>query len=138
LLLNFGSAMNPSGDEDADFARFKQVYPRQEAMFDARKAWRQLRPDAVTVELIFQALEWQTQTPSWQQGFVPRADRWLKGRRWLDEPARPAERPFTASELEQAHAWKRAVHYCPHHPPCETAEACMARYIRKRLRLEAV
>jgi len=47
------------------------------------------------------------------------------------------ERPFTASELEAARTWRRKLGGCGHRGErCSSAEECMARFIRERLRLE--
>src|SRR3990167_1656660 len=73
-----------------DFQIFWDAYPRRHAKKDALKAWRQLRPSTETVQLILEALTWQTQTDQWKRGIIPLAGTYLRGERLEDE------RPITA------------------------------------------
>ena len=74
------------------FARIWAVYPRREARKDALKAWGQVDGER-HVDAILEALAWQTQSDSWQRGYVPYLATYLRGERWTDErPESPAER----------------------------------------------
>lgn len=73
-------------ENDPNWLRFWEVYPRRQAKLDARKAWAQLNPDEALVDCIIQALGWQRQTKQWLEGFIPLPASYLRGRRWEDEP----------------------------------------------------
>ncbi len=56
---------------------------------EAFEAWTALAPSAALMAEIHAALDWQTQQPKWrEQGgkFIKDSCRWLKDRRWEDEP----------------------------------------------------
>ena len=86
--------------DDPGWVRFRECYPRREAMLDARKAWAQLNPDAALVEVIIQALGWQR--PYWERKGEwyepPLPATYLRTRRFEDEPsAQPAVRQMSAA-----------------------------------------
>lgn len=90
-------------EDDRQWLRFWECFPRREAKLDARKAWAQLAPDAALVDSIIHALGWQRQTDCWRRGFVPLPASYLRGRRWEDEP------PATTTGLpdKRLPAWAR-------------------------------
>ena len=53
-------------------------------------AWRSLKPDAGLQQAIVTAVEAQTRSRKWREGYVKAPHRWLKDRNWEDEiPAEP-------------------------------------------------
>jgi uncharacterized protein YdaU (DUF1376 family) len=79
----------PGRVTDPLFARFWTAYPRKVSKAEAWKAWQKLAVDAVLVDRMTRALEWQCQQPGWLKDggrFVPHPATWLNGRQWEDEP----------------------------------------------------
>ena len=69
------------------FERFWKAYPRGEDRQGAVAEWDKLRPDMELMRVMGRALERQKQSEDWQRGIgIPYAVRWLRKRRWEDEP----------------------------------------------------
>lgn len=71
------------------FARFWARYPRHEDRVSAVRVWNRLKPTEKEIDAIFRALDWQTADPNWP---APYACRYLRRRRWTDEPPGAQER----------------------------------------------
>jgi hypothetical protein len=72
----------------SDFERFWEAYPRKDAREDALTVWNALAPTRELVETILAAVAHQKTREDWQREngrFIPRADNWLKGKRWQDK-----------------------------------------------------
>lgn len=72
-----------------DFERVWQAYPRKTGKGAARKRWAKLKPNAVTIQKMLDALAWQRYQPQWlKEGgqFIPHLATWLNQERWDDEP----------------------------------------------------
>ena len=77
------------GDDDPQFARFWDAYPKRVAKKEARKAWEQLQPTPETVDQMLETLSWQCLQPDWLRDggqFIPYPASWLRAERWTDEP----------------------------------------------------
>lgn len=70
-------------DYSDDFLRFWKLYPVKTGKGDAWKSWRKQKP---LIEKVMQALEWQTASQKWREGFIPNPSTYLNQRRWEDEP----------------------------------------------------
>ena len=71
------------------FERFWKLYPRGEAKAEARYEWDELRPDLELMRTMSAVLKRQKLSDEWRRDggrAVPYACRWLKNRRWEDEP----------------------------------------------------
>lgn len=87
-------------ENDPQFCRFWDAYPKRVAKKDARFAWAQLNPDALTVDRMLTALRWQTQQPGWLKddgAFIPYPASWLRAERWDDEAPIPTPRVMSES-----------------------------------------
>lgn len=76
-------------EDDPQFQRFWDAFPRRCSKKDARIAWHKINPTAATVDKMIATLAWQCQQPSWGQDggrFVPYPASWLRAERWDDEP----------------------------------------------------
>lgn len=79
---------------NAAFERLYAAYPRKEAKEAARAAWHQLwrNGSLPAPDRLLTALDAFRASPHWNREhgrFVPYLVNWLRGRRWLDEPAVP-------------------------------------------------
>lgn len=81
-------------------------YPRKEQKFEAFAVWnlraKELGSPENLMTLIFSALDWQL--PIWalkDYEFVPYFERYLKRRKWEDEPPVAAGRQMSRQEREQ-------------------------------------
>lgn len=95
-------------ENDANFARFWAAYPKRVAKKEARRAWAQIRPDALTVDRILTALAWQCQQPAWTKDdgqFVPYPASWLRAERWEDEAPKPTTRVLSAKVEDPMQVW---------------------------------
>lgn len=109
----------------AGFDRFWSAYPRKDAKQEAMQAWRKLNPDETLTETILSRLEIQKGWSTWtDMTYVPQAQRWIRRRRWEDEPVKPQDAP------------KRLVPrsglspICPHDPSCrDGSDACKRRQL---------
>jgi hypothetical protein len=71
----------PSG-----FMEFWKRYPKHEGKSKALTAWRKLRPLPDLQREIMAGLELWRGSRSWADGYVPRAERWLREKGWDDDP----------------------------------------------------
>jgi hypothetical protein len=82
-----------------EFESFYAAYPRKKARADALKAWTSVvRPE--DLPLIEQALAWQRLQPDWtKEGrkYVPYPAKYLREKRWLDEPPTDSD-PLSAND----------------------------------------
>lgn len=80
--------------ETADrFARFWAAYPRKEAKKNAEAAFRMINPDEDLLARMLESIAKWAKSEQWTkdgQAFIPHPSTWLNGRRWEDEPPRPA------------------------------------------------
>lgn len=75
-------------EDDSDWARFWELYPRRVAKKDARKAWAKLDPSPALVEQILAALAWQIPAFQWdgvKADYAPYPASYLNAARWEDE-----------------------------------------------------
>ena len=89
-----------SEDENLDFIKFWQAYPRKISKQQALRAWNKLKPSQALTGVIMRALEMQKKSDQWQRdngAFIPHASTWLNQQRWEDElePARPQRQQRT-------------------------------------------
>lgn len=90
---------------DEGFEAFWQSYPRHADRPGAEKVWRSLAPDAGLQRQIVEALQWQSLQPRWHEEggrFVPFPAKWLRGRRWEDQPDLPARPSRSDSRTGQS------------------------------------
>lgn len=85
-----------SPELEASFDLFWSKYPWKVDKQRSRRRWRDLNPDAETLEVILAAVESQKQTQQWRDGAIPMPSTWLYRRRWEDEvkidtPAQPEQ-----------------------------------------------
>jgi hypothetical protein len=76
-------------EDDQQFQRFWDAYPKRVSKKDARLAWTQIDPTPAQVDRMVSALAWQCQQPAWTKDggmFVPYPASWLRAERWTDEP----------------------------------------------------
>lgn len=76
-------------DNDPQFCRFWDAYPKRVAKKEARKAWAEIDPDLATVDRMVATLAWQSKQPAWMKDgyqFAPYPASWLRAERWTDEP----------------------------------------------------
>jgi hypothetical protein len=103
-------------EDDPQWLKFWNAYPKRVAKKEARKAWARLRPSPVDVERMLIALAWQTQQPAWLKNggaYVPYPASWLNAERWDDEPPEPPDGHTSTApkSLQGIEAWmlKRAA-----------------------------
>lgn len=102
-------------EDNEDFMRFWNLFPRRSSKKEARIAWAALNPNAETVDKILNALAWQIEQPDWLREagrFVPYPASYLRAERWKDE--RHVVRPSALSSAvgDPMQAWlsrKKAV-----------------------------
>lgn len=78
----------PTQEQEEDFKRFWNAYPRKQDRAKALRAFTKLAPDADLLAVILDAVSWQAKTEQWQKSdgqFVPLPASWLNGERWKDE-----------------------------------------------------
>lgn len=105
-------------ENDPQFCRFWDIYPRRVAKKDARKTWAQLNPSPELVDRIVAALEWQVPAFKWDgesADYAPYPASWLNAERWTDE-RRSGER-------------RQRPDIRGHYPPCRTFAECTARVL---------
>jgi hypothetical protein len=76
-------------ENDPDFCRFWDAYPKRVSKKDARIAWKKLAPTPATVDRMLAALAWQCRQAAWLRDggqFIPYPASWLRAERWDDEP----------------------------------------------------
>lgn len=92
--VSCGKKKTPFQAINAAFERLYAAYPRKEAREAARAAWHQLwrNGSLPAPDRLLTALDAFRASPHWNREhgrFVPYLVNWLRGRRWLDEPAVP-------------------------------------------------
>lgn len=93
------------------FDRFWTGYPRKRDKQTAWEEWCRLRPSAILVDAIIRAVAEQRDWPDLARDgfrFFPYAERWLRKRKWLDEPA-PASAPVSPRMEAIVRAHEHAV-----------------------------
>ncbi|MGM9627277.1 MAG: DUF6291 domain-containing protein [Faecousia sp.] len=86
----------PAIKEGRSFTSFWEDYPNKADRDDAWEAWKQLNPDAKTVQAIKAGLGAWKQSGQWLDDggrFIPSAAKWLSKRRWECPPA-PGKQPI--------------------------------------------
>ena len=108
-------------ENDPQWVRFWDAYPRRCAKKEARKAWAEIAPSAAMVDQMCETLAWQT--VEWAResfAYAPYPASWLRAERWTDEPT--VERIMTDEvrrKLGPSSAWA-----CPHVEPCNAPGPC--------------
>ncbi len=77
-------------DDYPEFLEFWSIYPIKEGKLDAFKSWVASSPP---IDKVLQAIQWQTTSKKWQQGYIPMPATYLNQGRWMDE-APTQEAPF--------------------------------------------
>ena len=75
--------------ENDRFERFWNAYPRRQKKHEARRVFFALDVDEALLSLMLESIERWRESEQWklEEGrFIPDAVRWLRGRRWEDEP----------------------------------------------------
>lgn len=75
-------------EDDPDWMKFWERFPKRVAKKDARLAWAKLQPSGDVVEKILDALAWQSQQEQWVRDggrYVPYPASWLRAERFNDE-----------------------------------------------------
>ena len=86
----------PAIKEGRSFTSFWEDYPNKTDRDDAWEAWKQLNPDAQTVQAIKAGLSAWKRSGQWLDDggrFIPSAAKWLSKRRWECPPA-PGKQPI--------------------------------------------
>lgn len=87
---------------DRAFDKFWAVYPRHTAKQDAKKAFTKVAPDETLLTTMLTAIQKQKQTEQWSDPrYIPHPATWINGRRWEDEPQKPAQKPVKAVSAAQ-------------------------------------
>jgi hypothetical protein len=76
-------------DDDPQWVRFWNRYPRRVSKKEARKAWQKIDPTPADVDAMVAALEWQVPLHRWdgeKNDYAPYPASWLNDERWTDEP----------------------------------------------------
>jgi len=93
--------------EPADFDAFWKAYPRKQGKKYARKAWRQLSPDARGS--VLDAIAAQRKKGCLEDvAYAPHPASWLNGERWEDEDSDLADKACVlcgAAYVEGGHKW---------------------------------
>jgi hypothetical protein len=96
-------------EDDPQFMRFWNAYPKRVAKKDARRAWAQLEPSAADVDAMERAIAWQITQPSWTKDggqFIPFPASWLRAERWQDErPVQVHKAVLSESVADPMRAW---------------------------------
>lgn len=123
-----GKEIARASDDAALLARFDRlwsVYPRQDAKQEAIQAWRKLNPDDTLTETIIAAVEAQKGWSTWSDPtYVPQAQRWLRRRRWEDEPI-----SAIAPSAPRSRPRMGLSPVCFHDPHCADTPACKRRQL---------
>lgn len=93
--------IKPLSEYSDDFVNFWKAYPEKTGKAEAFKSWKKVKPVLVDV---LKALEWQTRSQKWVDGYIPNPQTYLNQGRWQDEPQTTVNgnRPWfmTASGIE--------------------------------------
>lgn len=90
----------PDGVGDA-FDAFWQAYPKKVGKEAARKAFSKVKRPTETLDMITDALAWQTKSEQWVRDggqYIPNPATYLNQARWMDEPNAAPSRKVPASE----------------------------------------
>lgn len=71
------------------FQQFWEDYPRKVGRLAAIREWNRIKPDEALVNQILATVNWQRETRSWVEGYIPHPRTYLHQGRWLDEPDAP-------------------------------------------------
>lgn len=96
-------------NEPPAFTRFWDVYPKHKGKQEALDIWLRENPSPGLVERILAAVEWQREQRQWRrdQGeYVPEPARWLRRRRWEDEPPADTSPDMTDALRESLPAFR--------------------------------
>lgn len=95
-ILDTRNSARSRGDSTVleDFARFYKAYPRKVSKQNALKAWKALKVDTETVEVILADVQRRCETEWKGQAiqYIPHPATYLNQRRWEDETAPTARR----------------------------------------------
>lgn len=93
------------------FERFWRAYPRGEDKAGARREWDKLKPDRELMQVMSAALLRAKTSEEWRRGIgIPYACRWLRNRRWEDEPCREAGAdPPRTEDAEDVIEWEEGM-----------------------------
>lgn len=94
-----------SGEQLPDgFAEFVNQYPSIGDFDAALAAWIALSPDAELQAEISAAITHNVQSRRWQEGYIPNAANWLRGRQWLTKlpPAKATDRKSRMDEISES------------------------------------
>jgi hypothetical protein len=67
------------------FNEFWNIFPRKTKKEDARKAWKQNKPN---IDLVLKALDWQMRSKDWVKDdgkWIPYPATWIRAHQWEDE-----------------------------------------------------
>lgn len=96
-------------ENDENFMRFWQAYPKKKAKDAALKAWKKLKPNSELLKIILNALEQQKCSAQWQKDggqFIPYPATWLNGKRWEDAPEQAVQAPPPVHEFDPDDPYK--------------------------------
>ena len=96
-------------EDDPQFVRFWNAYPKRVAKKEARQAWAVLSPSPETVDRMLRTLDWQCRQPNWIRDggqFIPYPASWLRAERWDDEPV-----GVPMLDERTAHTWAAAAEF---------------------------
>jgi hypothetical protein len=114
----------------ARFETFWDAYPRKVAKQDAIKAFHALKPGHELLATMLDALARWKASPGWREPrYIPHPDKWLRGKRWTDEPE-AGPKPKTAEP--EAPGWHA---HCPHSPKCLILTQCAEAWAVEKARL---
>lgn len=86
---------------DGEFTDFYAAYPRKEARRDAARAWTQTAAARPPLAELLATIG--RQRPGWTDPkYIPLPATWLRGHRWLDEPAKAPQAAGAQSIIERA------------------------------------
>ena len=72
-----------SGGYTEEFNQFWKAYPKKVGKGAAMQLFKK---QGQPLEACLKALEWQVQTKSWKEGYIPNPETYLRQRRYDDEP----------------------------------------------------
>lgn len=87
-------------EDDPQWVRFWDAYPRRESKKVARRVWVEMNPSPELVDKMIAALAWQVPVRRWNgenYEFAPLPATWLNQARWNDEPPPQAWRVMSES-----------------------------------------
>ena len=84
LLKQYPQKTTPKDNtKDSTFLDFWKAYPKKVGKDLALKTWHKKKPN---LDEVLMALEWQTKSQQWKDGFIPNPATYLNEGRWQDEP----------------------------------------------------